>query len=179
MLGKFRRKAGSESGGSTVEFVIIFPVFVAAVFSTIEAGWLMSKSMMLDHGLDLSIRDLRLGKVTRVTADQIRDQICDKGVVFNRCAEGVLVELKPIASSADYPVEGSSCIDSSVVDDEGLVVIPEVEFNPGSRSELMFVRVCAAVDPIFPGIGLGLRLPKNGDGTYNLVSTAAFVNEPE
>ena len=44
---------------------------------------------------------------------------------------------------------------------------------------VVFVRVCAAVDTIFPGIGLGLKLPKDGANRFNIVSTSAFVYEPE
>jgi len=174
-----RRRRGDEEGGSTVEFVLVFPVFIAAVLSTFEAGILMTKAVMLDRGLDFAMRDLRLGNITGVTAEDIRDIICARGVMFDQCEDTVLVELFPIETSADYPDTKAACIDTSVVDADDLVVVPVVTFNPGAPDELMFVRVCAAVDTVFPGIGLGLKLPKDGAGRFNIVATSAFVNEPE
>ena len=55
---------------------------------------------------------------------------------------------------------------------------PVVTFNPGSRSEIMFMRACVVIDPLMPGMGLGLHLPKDTSGGFALVSYSAFVNEP-
>ncbi|MEM9430902.1 MAG: TadE/TadG family type IV pilus assembly protein [Pseudomonadota bacterium] len=177
------RRGRAEEGGSTVEFVLVFPVFVAAAFSTFEAGILMTKAVMLDRGLDFAMRDLRLGNVDGGTPDEvraeIRDTICARGVFFVNCEDTVLVELSSIENVADYPTTSAACIDTSEIDNAGVVIVPQVNFIPGSPDELMFVRVCAAVDTIFPGIGLGLKLPKDGANRFNIVSTSAFVYEPE
>ncbi len=43
----------------------------------------------------------------------------------------------------------------------------------------MLIRACAKFDPIVPTTGLGFRLPKDNTGAYALISSTAFVNEPE
>jgi hypothetical protein len=42
----------------------------------------------------------------------------------------------------------------------------------------MLVRVCVVQDAMFPTTGIGLGLPKDGQGGYGLISTTAFVTEP-
>ena len=50
--------------------------------------------------------------------------------------------------------------------------------NPLSN-DLMLITVCAAVRPMVPVTGLGLKLPKiNGGSHYALVAFSAFVAEP-
>ena len=57
-------------------------------------------------------------------------------------------------------------------------VEPVINFNPGARSEIMFVRACVIVDPIFPGTGIGALLPVDRRGGYAIVTQRAFMNEP-
>lgn len=42
----------------------------------------------------------------------------------------------------------------------------------------MFLRACAKFEPVFPTLGMGDNLVKDGAGMYALVSTSAFVQEP-
>jgi len=56
---------------------------------------------------------------------------------------------------------------------------PVRTFVNGQENEMMILRVCAKFDPIFPTSGLGHYLEKDGAGQAALVSTAAFVQEPE
>ena len=51
-------------------------------------------------------------------------------------------------------------------------------FTAGTQNEMMIVRACAMVDPVFPGTALALLLEENvGDG-FPLIATSGFVNEP-
>jgi len=43
----------------------------------------------------------------------------------------------------------------------------------------MLMRLCAVVDPAFPGIGVGRSMPKDASGGYQIIATTAFVNEPQ
>jgi hypothetical protein len=77
-----------------------------------------------------------------------------------------------LADIATFPTGGANCIDrTSDVD-------PVITFVPGARSEIMFVRACLIVDPIFPGMGLGAQLPVDASGGYAIVVQSAFMNEP-
>lgn len=169
LLSRFRR---DKSGAASVEFVIVAPVYLAIMFSMFEAGWLMTQSMMLERGLDITVRDLRLGAQTDLSHDNFKTIICNKAKILKDCQDNVLLELVPIASSADVPTT-TTCVDrASNVD-------PVVTFNAGKRSEIMFIRACVVIDPLMPGMGLGLHLPKDATGGFALVAYSAFVNEPE
>ncbi len=166
---RFRK---DRDGAASVEFVLVAPVYFALMFSMFEAGWLMTQSMMLERALDVTVRDLRLGLQNDTSHDNFKDIICEKASIITDCRDNVLLELVPIASSADVPTE-------TVCRDRASNVEPVVTFNPGSRSEIMYMRACVVIDPLVPGMGLGLHLPLDETGGFALVSYAAFMNEPE
>ena len=89
----------------------------------------------------------------------------------------MLLELVPINTAADVPTS-TKCIDRQPSSD----VVPLFKFNPlrgdGREVETMFVRACVYVDPIVPGLGLALHLPRDAKGGVAMVSYGAFVNEP-
>ena len=53
---RFRK---DEDGAATVEFVLVAPMFLGLVLATFESGWMMTQSMMLERGLDQTVRELR------------------------------------------------------------------------------------------------------------------------
>jgi hypothetical protein len=62
--------------------------------------------------------------------------------------------------------------------DRATQIEPAVTFIPGGENELVLIRVCAVFDPIFPTTGLGLDLPLDPSGGYQLLAMSTFVNEP-
>lgn len=169
--GRLKRRARDESGAATVEFVIVFPMLIAIVLSIFESGWLMTRYMMLDRGVDMAIRDVRLGKNTG-GYEGIRDEICRFASIIKDCETDLILELVVMDLGSDYPHNQANCFDR---EEE---VEPVISFDPGSEQDIMFVRACVIVDPIFPGIGLGLRLPKDSTGGFQMVSYSAYLNEP-
>ena len=170
------RFSSDEAGSSTVELTIVLAFFLMLVITMIEAGWLMTKSMMLDRGLEIAMRDIRLGKYTNPTADQVRGSICENAIVFANCQSLIKLELTPISNSADFPTDGADCADRSITD---LTLRPQDDFNAGSRSEVMFVRVCMIVDPLVLRFGLGKMLDNDPNGGIQMIAMSAFVNEPD
>ena len=168
-LDDFRR---DTSGNATIEFVVLFPFLIYMLFSIAEAGVLMTRTVMLDRGVDIAIRDIRLGLTPGVTHDDIKTQICNAAFLLSGCEEVVLLELSPLTNVNNFPAGGANCIDRT---DE---VAPTISFTPGVPSEIMFVRACLIVDPIFPGMGLGAMLPVDASGGYAIVVQSAFMNEP-
>jgi len=161
-----------SSGNATMEFVILFPVLIYMLFSIAEAGVLMTRTVMLDRGLNIAIRDLRLGLTLGVTHDDIKQQICDAAFLLGACEDVVLLELSTLTDITSFPTGGANCIDRTEE------IEPIISFTPGARSEIMFVRACLVVDPFFPGIGLGAMLPVDASGGYAIVVQSAFMNEP-
>ena len=172
-LRAIRRFFRDKGGNATVEFAIIAPIYLAAVLSVFEAGWLMTKNMMLERGLDQTIRDIRLGTSGLTSHDEFKDSICTYSRILKDCADTMVLEVTPILSAADIPSANAVCTDRTTP------APPSVGFNLGQRSDIMYVRACVIVDPLMPGLGLGLQLPKDNSGGFQMIAFSAFVNEPQ
>lgn len=168
-MRRFRR---DESGTSTIEFVIVFPVFAFLLCSAAESGILMLRQVMLDRSLDLAVRDLRLQEFPAVTHSQVKDRICAEATVIPDCVNVVLVEMLQVNKGASLPSSSAICVDRAATAQSATT------FTQGTDNQMMLIRACAVFDPIFPGTGLGLDLAKDATGAYALVSTSAFVIEP-
>jgi len=167
-----KRFAEDEEASATVEFVILAPTVMWIVFSVIEAGWMMTQQSMLNRGLSLAMRDLRLGRVSAPTSTSVKQDICDYAGILRDCMDTITLELIPFQSFV--PGQNAVCVDRSSV------IEPTVTYNPGSHlnQDIVVARVCFVVDPLIPGAGLGAALPKDPTGAFHLVSYSAFVNEP-
>lgn len=172
MIERFR---ASEAGNATIEFVIIFPVFITLFLATFESGFMMTRNVMLERAVDLSIRDLRLGQASATSFQGFKDTICDNSFLIKNCDEVIQVELRPVDTGTWAALPSTSqCRDvSSSIDP-----IDTTTFEVGANNELMLVRVCALFDPFFPTTALGLELNQDGHGNFAMVVTGAFVNEP-
>ncbi len=168
-----RRGARREDGSSTIEFVFYFPLFFAVLASSIEAGIFMSRQVMLERAVDISLRSLRLGTMEDPSANALRDAICDETVIIRNCREVLLLELRRIDTTTWDGLETpASCIDRNEE------IQPVTQFTPGTDNELMMVRACVVVDPIIPTSGLAMALPRDASGGYRLLASSVFVNEP-
>lgn len=166
------RFLANRDGGATLDFVVVFPLLFAVFAAVVETGWMATRVIMLDRGLDITARNLRLGYSTAVTHQTIKQEVCDNASLLFNCERDLVIELVPMDYSQPYPQNQPLCRDR--VND----VNPVLSFNPGARTEVMFIRACMVVDPILPGIGVGLALPKDASGGYQMVSFTAFQNEP-
>ena len=171
-LRAIKRFFRDRAGNATVEFAIIAPVYLAAVLSIFEAGWLMTKNMMLERGLDQTIREIRLGNSGLTTHEEFKNSICTYSRILKDCSDTMVLEVTPILSAADIPTANAVCRDRTTPP-------PSPNFNLGQRSDIMYVRACVIVDPMMPGLGLGLQLPKDNTGGFQMIAFSAFVNEPQ
>lgn len=169
-LGRLRRR---QNGNATIEFVILFPVFMTLFVSSFELGILMTRQVMLERAVDLTVRDLRLGKWPTITADILKTSICEDAEIIPDCDNVLMLEMLPVQKPAwNLPNPAATCVDRSAA------VQPVVTFQDGPENEMMMIRACVMIDPFFPGTGLALKMQENvGDG-FALVSTSAFVYEP-
>ena len=170
-LRRFRR---NDDGTATLEFAILFPAFITILLSGVELGMITLQHAMLERGLDLAVRDIRLGTGNAPQHDEIKDDICEYAGLIEHCQstlrlEMVQVDLRNVVEWDTSP----DCVDSSEE------VQPVRSFVNGQENELMLLRACVKFDPIFPTTGLGKQLTVDGAGQAALVATAAFVQEPE
>jgi len=170
---RIARALGREEGHASLEFVILFPMFILHMLVGIEAGLMMTRQAMLERGVDIAMRDLRLGTWEDPTHQQLRERICENSVVVPRCLENLMLELAPIdTANWAMPPQPPACIDR--VEE----IEPVTVFVPGAGNQMMMVRACLVIDPLFPTTPLGLRLPLDASGGFQMTSASAFVNEP-
>ncbi len=168
-----RRMRGEENGSATVEFVIIVPAIITLFLMSIEVGVMMTRGLMLDRGIDIAMRDLRLGKMAPMTHDQLKTEICNNSMIIPNCVNSIAVELRPIEANGWAPTQSRpTCIDKAEP------IKPALEFTPGGANQLMVVSACATFVPFFPTTGLAATIKLQKSGEYAVVATSAFVHEP-
>lgn len=170
---RLRRAREDEEGTATLPFVIFFPFFLMLVLSSLELGMLMIRHVMLERALDIAVRGLRLGIWTPPSHDELKRVICNQAGLIPDCMNALLVELRPVDKASWSPLSNSpTCVDRSAT------IQPVVSFDPGIGDDMMLIRACAKVDPLFKEYGAGWALPKDSSGAISLISATAFVNEP-
>lgn len=169
---RFSKYLRANCGNATVEFVIIFPVLIWIVFSTFELGWMTTRQMMLDRGVSLAIRDLRLGKIPNPTHEGLKDLICDRATILRDCKSSIFMELVPMTVQGGAPQTSTQCIDRTGE------INPVESFSAGVDENVMFVRVCVVVDPLMPGMGVGAGLNILDGGGFAMVAYSAYKREP-
>ena len=181
-LSHLRRVARSTDGVVTIEFTIIFPIFMFIFLMIVESGVMSLRQVMLEHGTEVAVRDVRLGRITNSDSAEfqlaVKERICGEATMIPDCMAQLQIEMlrrSPRAFTAlpaDIP-----CVDRSQT------VQPSVTFTTAGNNDLMFLRVCARVDALFPTTGIGRAIVEQNDGdaaggSLALISEAAFVVEP-
>lgn len=170
ICGRFCR---SEDGTATIEFAILFPIFMFVMASGVELGVATLQNSMLERAVDMTVRDIRLGTGTAPQHDEIKTLICDRAGFIENCSDNLRLEMIQVDPRAWVAIPANAdCTDQSEE------VAPVRSFVNGLDNELMILRACAKFDPLFPTSGLGGAMIKDGAGKYALVSTSAFVQEP-
>lgn len=160
-----------RQGAAVIEFALLLPLVLSILFSVFEAGWIMAQSIMLDRGFSRASRAVQIGGTT-MTYAQYKQKVCEEAIVLRNCENALRLELTPIDKAADFPTAAAPCVDRSVPID------PVTSYHSGQRSQLLFARACFVVDPLVPGLGYAIALPKDATGAIRLTATFAFVNEP-
>ncbi|KUJ80565.1 pilus assembly protein TadE [Ruegeria marisrubri] len=168
-LQRFRRR---ENGTATIEFVIVFPAFMFLVLSGVELALMTLKHAQLERAVDLTVRDIRLNTGANMQHDDIKRFICDRATFISDCSANMRLEMvrqDPFAQ-VTIPAE-PDCTDLSEE------VRPVRAFHNGQENELMVLRACAKINPVFPTSAMGKALA-NAEGQYALTATTVFVQEP-
>ena len=169
LLRAFRR----EDGTAAMEFVLAVPLLMMIFMASFESGLLMIRSIMLEQSVDMTMRELRLGHYTLPDAALLKAEICKRTVIFKDCEANITIDMTRISTSTwSLPTTGVACIDRS--ED----IQPVTSLQIGQQNDIMLVRVCVVQDALFPTTGIGLGLPKDGEGGYGVIATSAFVTEP-
>lgn len=167
-----RRFLVDETGAATLEFVCCVPLLLLTIFQVVEVGIITTRTMLLERGVDVAVRDLRLGITPDMTHAKLKDLVCDGALALGGCRQNLILEVVEFDPAAAYPQNSPNCIDRTGT------LNPTISFDAGDRGKLMFVRACVVIDVLFPTVGVGLALPKDSSGGFQLISYSAFMNEP-
>ncbi|MEY2961683.1 MAG: hypothetical protein RLZ60_1513 [Pseudomonadota bacterium] len=173
LMRPLSRFARDDRGTATVEFALIFPVYIILLLSAFESGMLMTRQVMLERGLEMAMRDVRIGAMSPVTHDTLKNAICNNAGIIPNCADALKIEMRRVdlLNWTNLPA-AADCIDRNDP------AAPLVAFQQGGANQMVVVRACALFDPVFPTLGLGAQIPRETGNEYALVSRSAFVREP-
>lgn len=174
---RLRRFARDEQGNAVVEYVIMLPLVLGMFFFSFESGYMVLRAAMLERSLDMTVRDLRIGLLRNPTVEFLHQRLCSRTDMFDDCENSVTLELTRVNSTfTNLPAVDATCVRR---DPEIVAGTDSPRVDTGEENELMVVRACLVVDAMFPGTFLGVSAAlSKADGTYALVATSAFVNEP-
>jgi hypothetical protein len=166
----FRR----EDGTATMEFVLVIPIIMSIFMASFETGLLMTRSILLEQSVDMTMRELRLGHYPDVTNALLKTEICKRTIIFESCEASIKIQMDRVSTTAwDVPIEPSQCINRSA----NAVPVNDPDPTMGDN-DVMIVRVCVILDAMFPSMGVALNLDLDSGGGYGLVARSAFVAEP-
>lgn len=182
-LAQFR---DDEGGNATIEFALFVPFFFVFFVSAFEMGMLMIRQTMLDRGVDLTVRMVRLNQVVdgatgeqAVTQENLRRAICFfSGGLVPRCDENLRIEMIRAdphnwAATVGRATAGGNCVN---VEEPA---VNDAVFDAVSQNELIIIRVCALIQPFFLDAGLGSQMVRRSGDNYAVFSMGAFVVEPD
>jgi TadE-like protein len=157
-----------------VEVALILPLYLAVVFSMFEVGFMAARILAVDSAATEVARQVYTGAATRgdVDIDDLYTVVCDRADFFiSDCEDNLTIELVKISAIDSVPSNDAVCIESP---DE---IAPVVEFKPGARNEVMFLRICVTARKVLPVLANAVRLGES-DGKIRIVSSISFMNEP-
>lgn len=173
-----RRFWNCERGTASLEFVIVFPIFFGFFLMTYESGMVNAQHVMLERGVDMAVRDVRIGRIATPTPARLRERICEAARIIPDCVNQLQLEMVKRNPRAWTDITGKvECIDRSIE------VQPVVTFTNGDNNDMMVLRACVRIDPLLPTTGLGKAIVQGNSsdaagGSLALVAHSAFVVEP-
>ncbi len=163
-----------EDGTASLEFALSIPVLMAVFMASFESGLLMTRSIMLEQAVDRTMRELRLGHYPLANLALLKEEICNRTVIFRDCEELVTIDMTRVATGKFVkPSYDVDCVDRDNED-----FSPVTALQIGQQNDIMLVRVCIIQEALLPGTGIGLGLSQDDNGGYRLVTVSAFVTEP-
>ena len=167
-----RRFGVSEKGAATVELVIVFPFFIGVFVSAFEVAIMNMRAVMLERATDTVVSEIRLNLGDQPSYEEVLADVCSAAAIIPDCMTKTRIELKRLDPDTWVGISGTV---DCVKQDEDI----DPDIDNGSQNDIMMMRVCSIVDPIFPTIGVGRSIPRDPlEGGYRVIASAAFVIEP-
>lgn len=166
----------TEDGAVTIPTVFWLPVFIMIMVASVELCVLTLKQTLLERGVAMSARILRLGIAELPTHDELKRSICNNIAFISSCMDNLAVEVFPVDKDTWTSAKSGQAVLCADGIDPGNVD-PTIERGLGNQ--VMIMRTCLQVKPMEKFNPLSQALVKNANGRYALITTTAFVNEPK
>lgn len=179
-MTSLRQFLKDERGSSTIEFLFVFPIIFLVFTASFESSMYMARYIMFDRSVDLVVRQLRLGNLKSITHQQLKERICENGVMTKSkadCTNKMRIWMQPV-NTADFSMNAPpvACVDKA--SDVNTAEPPANEFAAGTDNDIMLLRICLKEWPMFPTSGISVKMPTQPDGSVAMIVTSVFVNEP-
>jgi Flp pilus assembly pilin Flp len=168
-LRRFRRE---EDGNSTIEFALYFTIFFLIIAAGIEIAILNLRHSMLERGIDLAAREIRLSTGHIPTYHDVKERICAEAAMGD-CMSNLRLEMRQVDPRNFVHMPHDADCQNAEEDPR-----PVRKFEAGQDNELMLIRACLKFKPVLPTTSLGKALTKDADGYSQMIVSAAFVQEP-
>jgi Flp pilus assembly protein TadG len=168
-----RKLAGDEAGSPAVEFALVFPIFIAVVLATLQAGSIFLVKAFFESGAEEAARVVLTNQTGTLTAAQFKTEICNQLTALFNCGQ-VTVELEPVPAGTTNLTAILPTFDSH----GNVVGTPTVDVgvSAGTGGTDM-VLVVMYPWPVYGG-PLGLNFSNMGSGKMLMTSTQVFRIEP-
>ena len=175
-----RRFRGNRRGSAVVEFALVAPMFFALLFAIIETAIMFFASQVLETMTQSSARMIMTGQAqtggvtacqsapgvaAACTAATFKSYVCSQIPALFDCSK---LYVDVVSTSSFTALNLTSYGDSCNFNPTG------VQYNPGSSSQVVVVRVFYQWPLFVTGLGYNIGCSSK----RLLVATAAFKNEP-
>lgn len=164
----------SEDGAVTIPALLWLPLFIMIMAASVELCVLIFKQTLLDRGVDLTTRILRLGIEPMPTHDELKASICDNIHYIPNCTSRLAVEVFSVDTDTWTADNG----DAPLCTDETRTKPLDPMLERGASNQMMILRACLKIDTMMKVDPLAWALVRDAGGQAALVTTTAFVNEP-
>ncbi|MEM1236818.1 MAG: pilus assembly protein [Pseudomonadota bacterium] len=168
----FRRFRQDQRGAATFDFVIVVPLYVMLLVAAFETGFISLRQVLLDRGMDMAVRYVRLNTGDPPDYVELKDLICDGAGVIDDCENALKLEMEMQDPRGTLVLDSKpDCVNRS------LAVQPAEAYETGSDNQIMFLRACVKFTPLFRTAIMGSAIIDEY-GEYSVVSTSIYVSEP-
>lgn len=172
------------SGAATLEFVVLVPFLMIVIFMFAEIGILTGRKVLLKRGVSIAARDIRLGNT--VDEEAFRRTACRNAFLISSCFNELRVEMVPHdVASGQNPNSNVYCPNRFPDPNDAA---PNNNYTNGVDGDIMIIKACLIVNPVFPGAAFAAGLPwawlepglTSADGAgYAIIARSAVMIECE
>jgi Flp pilus assembly protein TadG len=165
-----RRIVKNNKGAAAIEFAIVSAPLIALILASLQTAIIFFYDSALQTATERAARQLMTGNAQsqNMTQSQFKSLVCGYASAFN--CNGLMVDVQ---SASSFSAINTTSLTPTY---NNGTVTNNWAYNPGNAGDIVIIRVMYDW-PVFGG-PLSLNLANQANGTYLLVGTSVFKNEP-